>query len=56
MPGGAGAAGVSVHIDARGAQMGVAEQIDQKLRAALPEIKRLAIQSVGERRQRGYAV
>lgn len=55
VPGGA-SGGVSISIDARGAQMGVAEQIDQKLRAALPEIKRVAIQSVSDRRQRGYAV
>lgn len=55
-PGGSASGGVSISIDARGAQMGVAEQIDQKLRAALPEIKRVAIQSVRDRRQRGYAV
>lgn len=55
-PGGSAGGGVSISIDARGAQMGVAEQIDQKLRAALPEIKRVAIQSVSDRRQRGYAV
>lgn len=55
-PGGAASGGVTISIDARGAQMGVAEQIDQKLRAALPEIKRVAIQSVSDRRQRGYAV
>ncbi|PWG16137.1 phage tail tape measure C-terminal domain-containing protein [Salibaculum griseiflavum] len=56
VPGGGSGTGVSIAIDARGAQMGVAEQIDQKLRAALPEIKRVAIQSVRERRQRGHAV
>jgi hypothetical protein len=56
VPGGSAGIGVSIAIDARGAQMGVAEQIDQKLRAALPEIKRVAIQSVSERRQRGHAV
>ena len=49
-------AGVSVHIDARGAQIGVAEQIDLKLRAALPEIARIATQSVANQRRRGYAV
>ena len=48
--------GVSIAIDARGAQAGVAEQIDAKLRAALPEIQRLAIQSVSDRRQRGFAI
>ena len=51
-----GSGGVTVNIDARGAQMGVAEQIDARLRAALPEIKRVAIQSVAERRARGYAI
>lgn len=55
-PGASAGAGVSISIDARGAQMGVAEQIEQKLRAALPEIKRVAIQSVSDRRNRGYAV
>jgi hypothetical protein len=48
--------GVTVTIDARGAQMGVAEQIDLKLRAALPEIARIATQSVANQRRRGYAV
>ena len=51
-----GSGGVTVNIDARGAQMGVAEQIDARLRAALPEIKRVAFQSVAERRARGYAI
>jgi hypothetical protein len=55
-PGGAAGGGVSISIDARGAQMGVAEQIEAKLQAALPEIKRVAIQSVSDRRQRGYAL
>ncbi|EDM72252.1 Tape measure domain [Roseobacter sp. AzwK-3b] len=54
--GGGSSGGVSIAIDARGAQAGVAEQIDAKLRAALPEIQRLAIQSVSDRRQRGYAL
>ena len=49
-------AGVSVNIDARGAQIGVAEQIDLKLRAALPEIARIATQSVANQRRRGYTV
>ena len=44
---------VSISIDARGAQAGVAEQIDAKVRAMLPEIKRLAVQSVAEARVRG---
>lgn len=51
-----GSGGVTVNIDARGAQIGVAEQIDARLRAALPDIKRVAIQSVAERRARGYAI
>jgi len=34
----------------------VAEQIDLKLRAALPEIARIATQSVANQRRRGYAV
>ena len=51
-----GGGGVTLNIDARGAQAGVAEQIDAKLRAALPEIRRIAIQSVSDRRSRGHAV
>jgi hypothetical protein len=50
---GGGASGVSISIDARGAQAGVAEQIDAKLRAALPEIARLAKASVADGRRRG---
>ena len=48
--------GVTVHIDARGAQTGVAEQIDTKLRAAIPEIARIAKQSVADGRRRGQAL
>jgi hypothetical protein len=48
--------GVSIQIDARGAQMGLAEQIDLKLRAALPEIARIAKQSVADSRRRGHAL
>ena len=47
---------VTVSIDARGAQMGVAEQIDAKLRAAIPEIARIAKQSVADGRRRGQAI
>ena len=54
--GGGGAAGVSISIDARGAQAGVAEQIDAKLRAAVPEIARLAKASVADGRRRGHAL
>ena len=54
--GGNSGAGVILNIDARGAQMGVAEQIDLKLRAALPELARLATQSVANGRRRGYSI
>jgi len=50
------AGGMSISIDARGAQMGVAEQIELKLRAAVPEIARIATQNVADNRRRGYAV
>ena len=49
-------AGVSIHIDARGAQMGVAEQIDARLRAAIPEIARIAKESVADGRRRGQVI
>jgi hypothetical protein len=49
-------AGVALNIDARGAQMGVAEQIDLKLRAAIPQIARLATQTVADSRRRGYGL
>ena len=48
--------GVSISIDARGAQRGVAEQIDARLRAAIPEIARLAKASVADGRRRGHAL
>lgn len=50
------APGVTIHIDARGAQAGVAEQIDARLRAAIPEITRLAKASVADGRKRGHAL
>ena len=53
---GGGSSGVSISIDARGAQAGVAEQIDAKLRAAIPEIARLAKASVADGRRRGHAL
>jgi hypothetical protein len=53
---GAGSGGVSISIDARGAQAGVAEAIDAKLRAAIPEIARLAKASVADGRRRGQAL
>mgnify|MGYP006170389015 CR=1 FL=1 len=49
-------AGVTVNIDARGAQMGVAEQIDARLRAAIPEIARIAKESVADGRRRGQVI
>jgi hypothetical protein len=48
--------GVHVNIDARGAQMGVAEQIDARLRAAIPEIARIAKESVADGRRRGQVI
>jgi hypothetical protein len=54
--GSTGAGGVTISIDARGAQAGVAEQIDAKLRAAIPEIARLARASVADGRRRGHAL
>lgn len=54
--GSGGAGGVTISIDARGAQAGVAEQIDAKLRAAIPEIARLAKASVADGRRRGHAL
>jgi hypothetical protein len=50
------ASGVNISIDARGAQMGVAEQIDTKLRAAIPQIERIAKQAVADGRRRGHAL
>ncbi|UYP67473.1 phage tail tape measure protein [Thalassobacter stenotrophicus] len=54
--GGSTGAGVTVNIDARGAQMGVAEQIDARLRAAMPEISRIAKESVADGRRRGQVI
>ncbi len=53
---GANGGGVSISIDARGAVAGVAEQIDAKLRAAIPEIARIAKASVADGRRRGHAI
>ncbi len=55
-PGGSAGPGVTVNIDARGAQMGVAEQIDARLRAAIPEIARIAKESVADGRRRGQVI
>jgi hypothetical protein len=54
--GGSIGAGVTVNIDARGAQMGVAEQIDARLWAAIPEIARIAKESVADGRRRGQVI
>ena len=54
--GGSTGSGVTVNIDARGAQMGVAEQIDARLRAAIPEIARIAKESVADGRRRGQVI
>lgn len=53
---GGAAPNMSISIDARGAQIGVAEQIEARLRAALPEIARIAKQSVADGRRRGHAI
>lgn len=53
---GSSGAVVTLNIDARGAQTGVAEQIDLKLRAAIPQIVRLATQTVADSRRRGYGL
>jgi len=53
---GGAASNMSISIDARGAQIGVAEQIEARLRAALPEIARIAKQSVADGRRRGQAI
>jgi hypothetical protein len=54
--GGSAEMGVTVNIDARGAQMGVAEQIDARLRSAIPEIARIAKESVADGRRRGQVI
>lgn len=56
IPNGGGKGGgvtLSVSIDARGAQAGVAEQIDARLRQVLPQIVRQSVQGVGAARKRG---
>ncbi len=52
----ASSSGVTIHIDARGAQEGVAAQIETRLRAALPDIVRLARAGVADGRKRGHAL
>lgn len=51
-----GGSSVTVNIDARGAQQGIAEQIDARLRQALPEIQRAAVGAVAVQRRRGVEV
>ncbi len=57
VPNGGGKGGgvsLSVSIDARGAQMGVAEQIDARMRQILPQIVRQSVQGVKVSQKKGY--
>lgn len=47
---------VAIHIDARGAQMGVADQIAMTLRDMAPRFGQLAVEAVRNARQRGVAL
>lgn len=47
---------VEINIDARGAQVGVAEQVRRELARELPNIERLAVASVQGARRRGFNV
>jgi hypothetical protein len=47
---------VTIHIDARGAQAGVAEQIAEKLAEVLPSVRKIAREEVSMRLGRGYAL
>lgn len=47
---------VTIHIDARGAQAGVAEQIAEKLSEVLPAVRKIAREEVSMRLGRGYAL
>ena len=53
--GAGGSIPVAVHlnVDARGAQMGVAEQLATVLRNAQPEFERIAVAAVGNAMRRG---
>ncbi|ARU02427.1 phage tail tape measure C-terminal domain-containing protein [Yoonia vestfoldensis] len=44
---------VNLNVDARGAQMGVAEQIAAAMRSAQPEFERIALAAVGNAMRRG---
>ena len=47
---------LTIHIDARGAQAGVAEQIAEKLAEVLPSVRKIAREEVSMRLGRGYAL
>lgn len=51
-----GNGGVSISIDARGAQAGVAEQIEARLRQVIPTIVNLSKSAVADGRRRGNAL
>lgn len=50
---GGGSSAPVFQIDARGAQMGVAEQIEARLRSFSPEVERIAKSAVADARRRG---
>ena len=51
--GGASPVAINLNVDARGAQMGVAEQLATVLRNAQPELERMAVAAVGTAMRRG---
>ncbi|NRP31857.1 MULTISPECIES: phage tail tape measure C-terminal domain-containing protein [unclassified Aliiroseovarius] len=51
--GGAIPVAINLNVDARGAQMGVAEQIAAVMRSAQPEFERIAVAAVGNAMRRG---
>jgi hypothetical protein len=53
---GGGGGSVSISIDARGAQQGVAEQIAQQLQRAMPGITNAVRAGIGAKQARGYGV
>lgn len=53
---GMGGMTISMPIDARGAQAGVAEQIRDQLRRAMPELEQRAVSAVSNARKRGVPV
>ena len=54
--GGMGGGGVSISIDARGAEIGAAERIRDEVRRMLPEITRASVGAVGQAKRRGVPV